>query len=238
MDSFAQSSIPRAISIHVTDQGAGAQGALVTVNYSTQGAWYTDSYFQVSYSVGVQVLDVTRGCTWKNVGTKVDLAVSTVIPVTEITVTRMTANAPSGDMSAYTGTVNNAAWTPSVNLIPGVTSFPSGTVRFDGVDGGYASDSYGTVGYITTSFKFSYVSQGWLCAWRTALQKVKDGVPQYWSSDPEAEYVADGVTHMDSDPVYVDGAAGTPGWDYPVDGSGNYRYGLTNFSQMGVFDSY
>ena len=178
-----------------------------------------------SWEFGVQVLDTTRSMVWETAGSVCDVPISTIHPCTIYCLgyRHVYTNA---NIQSCIGKVNDRIF----------RGFPAGMMLFEGgrVTIGYDQTGAGLDGEI--SYHWIIGDRDHNEVWREARQLLIKGVPQYYQTqDSEKPYYTTGGSGQpaDGDPVYVSGAAGSPGWDKPKNpDTGEYRYAGCDFATV------
>ncbi|MEN6583059.1 MAG: hypothetical protein ABFD54_11465 [Armatimonadota bacterium] len=214
---------------NITNARDDAFGARVTCNYSTQGE-FGENFYERGMEISTEVLNVARSRKWQSTETAVDIPVSIILPCAEYTITIRQATTPIESIFSALGKVNSAIFhgAPIEHLL-----FTGASIR-------ESYDRNGVLMYCQCSYKFLRRTRSHNVAWREAVQKVrKDGTPIFWHDDSEWQdddyYTTDGSKI--GQPVYVDGDAGTAGWDKPIyidtDGiTTRYLYDSCNFETV------
>jgi|GEM_PF-5680367 len=200
------------VDINVDDENV--HGALVTCEFSNLG-FYGEDFWSVSHDYSCEVLDTTKGMIWEDTGTSVEIPVSTIMPIDEITISGKVSTAPSSAIKSAEGKLNNATF----------LGYPAEQVMFEGAHTDCDIDENGNITNYIVEYKFLARQRSHNEALREAKIKLVDGMPQYYQcTDPDKpNYTTDAT--QDSQPVYVSGLAGQSKWTKPKDPTTNkYRY--------------
>lgn len=198
----------------------------IEYNYSTERQ-LGDEFAEVSSDWSAELVDNTRGFTWKTAGNKVDISIPTPVPLTDYTMKMRLTSPPYDAIAAAIQHVNDRVF----------RGFAAGCLRFDGAS---TSESYTIDGEMLscqTTYKFTARAIDWNYAWRPPVI-ARDGTGKeryYQGADASAP---DYSTANDGQPVYVAGTPGTGGWDRPkngvdpVTGLDIYRYASCDFASV------
>jgi len=192
-----------------------------------------EEFYEFNCDFSCEVLDTTKGMTWDDAGTSVDVPVSTIYPIMEEVVTVRAATADRTSIRSAVGKVNSEEFHGAA----------VGCLLLEGASLRISRDQDGNVLSAQSTFKFLYRERPHNEVYREArIKTTKDGLRLCWHNDPNATdddyYTTD--TSKIGDPVYVSGTAGTSGWDKPyyMDGTTKkYRYDECDFaSVLGIPD--
>jgi hypothetical protein len=201
-----------------------AWGAEVSLFFSTESK-YGDDFVEESLEIEAEVLDTTKTCKWDTAGTTCDIPVSTIYPKLVWVMSMKRATSTVDAIKQAEGKLNDRTF----------RGFPAETLLLESASVHHQWDDNGVLTGVDVSYRFVQRFRSHNEVWREARQKLVNGVPQYYQTADNTKPNYNPDPNMDSEPVYVDGPAGTPGWDKPyyMDGeTKKYRYDTCDFATL------
>ncbi len=165
-----------------------------------------EEFAEISSDWSAELVDQTRGYTWEDAETSVDIDIPTPVPLIEYTM-RMKETAPAYNaISAAINCVNDRVF----------RGFAAEHLRFDGASTSESYDISGRVVSCQSTYKFMGRTVSWQQVWRPPLiARDGSGRERYYQGQDSGK--PDYSVALDGQPIYVAGTAGTGAWDKPQD---------------------
>lgn len=198
--------------------------AVILYTYENEGQ-LSEEFYEYNADFSAEVLDTTKGMTWENAGTKVDIPISTIHPIVTEVITVRALTSPREALRTAVGKVNDRKFHGA----------EAGHLLLEGASVRISRDQNGTIISAQSTFRFLWRDQEHNEVWREARQKKRDGIwLEYQNTKPE-DTETYSLTEPPGDPVYYDGIQGTSDWDKPyrMDGTTKfYRYKECDFGTV------
>jgi hypothetical protein len=214
--------LPYLVCVEVDAQEGSIAECEYVARYSTDRQ-IADEFYESSWDWDLEVIDCTKGFTWRDAGTPVTIDIPTVVPVASYRLTFKRELPPDDVIDSALGKLNDRKF----------HGCATGTLRFDGcgTDESYAAD--GSLISVRTVYKFTKKTRSHNEAWREPLQArdLNGDLIYYQNIDAGEPYYTVDATLIGT-PVWVSGTAGTGAWDEPQDSDTDPRYESCNFASV------